>query len=210
MNEQDIRTIWKGASHEDLVKLDLSLLMMEMKSKIKSIEKRIKNRDTVEITASVLGMGLFGYLGFEIPFPMTKIACGIAIIWFGYVIYRLKSAQKNMEPDHTLPYVDKLKAQKEFMQVQAKMLNNVLYWYVLPPFIMNILFLYGLVNPADYNWDPGFLSGLPYDTSGKLICIVGIALFNIYVVWLNRRAVKKDINPVIVQIESLEAQLVQD
>lgn len=207
MNEHDIRSIWKGASQEDLIKLDLSLLIFDMKSKMESIEKRIKSRDVVEITAACIGMVIFGYLLFEIPFPLTKVACAMAIGWFVYVIYRLKTAQRVGEPNNTMTFREKLAAQKLFMMEQARMLNSVLYWYVLPPFIMNMVFFFGLENPENYDWDPGFFGGLPYDLKGKIICTVGIALFNIYVVWLNRRAVRRDINPVIEQIQTLENQL---
>ena len=38
------------------------------------------------------------------------------------------------------------------MLQQSSLLDSALYWYAIPPFIMNFIFILGLENPIDYNW----------------------------------------------------------
>ncbi len=202
MLEHELKEVWKNTSQTENISFNSSQLMNDLNNKMSRLEKIIRIRDLREISASVFGILLFGYFTYEIPFLLTKIASVLGMIWFAYVIYRLKNIKKNKQPtDLTLSLRDQLENQKFYMLQHARLLDTVLYWYVLPPFLMNILFVAGLGDPVEYGWSHIFAKVLPLSINMKIITLVGIASFNLFTIWINKRAVKKDIKPVIKEIE---------
>ena len=201
MLEEELKNIWKNSHKIDQIKFETSRLIIELDHRLKTLNKSIKNRDRREIIASILGMFVFGYFLYEVPFITSKIASGIAILWFGYVIYRLKKVQQFNKPiAYTRSFHEQLNHQKKHLLKQIDLLNNVLYWYVLPPFIMNLIFLFGLKPPETVNWT-GFLSEhIPYNTTEKLMFIGFNFLISIGIVWLNKRAVSKTLKPAVDEI----------
>jgi hypothetical protein len=208
MLEQNLKDIWKNSSEIEKIKFDISRLLIDLNRKMNRIDKAIRNRDIREIGASVIGIIIFGYFAIEIPFPITKIACVLTIGWFLYLIFKLKNNKKvKLSIDLSSSFNDQLERQRINMVQEAKLIDSVLYWYVLPPFIFNIIFVWGIENPMNYNWSPMIENFLPVETNDKLIILLFIALFNAFVVWLNKRAVRKSINPIIKDIETVQVQL---
>ena len=220
MLAQELKEIWKNSSQAEKIKFETSRLLIDLNAKMNRMEKVIKRRDVREIAASVFGILLFGYFTYEIPFPMTKIACVLSMVWFGYLIYKLK---KNKNQKHSndlaIPLNEQLVNQKENLQKEANLLNTVLYWYVLPPLFANLLFILGFGDPAAYDWHPfiiekllegNMLYILPISIKMKMVYITGSLLFNVFVIWINKRAVRKGINPIIKDIERMQAQLESD
>lgn len=211
MLEQNLKDIWKNSSRIEKIKFDLSRLMIDLNGKMNKIEKAIKSRDIREIGASIIGIIMFGYFAIVVPFPVTKIASVLTIGWFIYLIFKLKNNKKIKLPiDMTAAFNDQLERQRKNMVQEAKLIDSVLYWYVLPPFIMNIIFVLGIGDPLKYNWSTWAANVLPVTTNDKITVIAFIALFNVFVVWLNKRAVKKSINPIIKEIENVQSQLQSD
>jgi len=82
-----------------------------------------------------------------------------------------------------------------------------LYWYAIPPFIMNFIFILGLENPIDYNWTNSVAESLlPLTSNFQIITLISLALFYAFTQWINKRALNKDIKP---NIESIEKMLQQ-
>ena len=79
------------------------------------------------------------------------------------------------------------------MSQQARLLDTIAYWYSIPPFIINILFLMGLGNPAEYGWSNRMSEKvLPLSPNIKIFTLVGLAIFYGFTIWINKRAVKKN------------------
>jgi hypothetical protein len=209
MLEKELKDIWNNASQTAQISIETKQLTEELNTKINSIQKKIRSRDIREISASVIGILLFGYLLFEIPFPITKVACGLAIAWFVFVILKFrKSKTQNIETDFSLSLTEQLNHQKAMMVQQAKLLDSALYWYAIPPFIMNFIFIIGLENPADYNWANSIAeSVLPLSTNLKTITLIGLAVFYAFTFWVNQRALSKDVKPTIESIEKMQQQI---
>lgn len=200
MLEHELKEVWKNTSQTDNIRFNSTQLLNDLNNKMSRFEKTIRIRDIREISASVFGILLFGYFAYEIPFLLTKIASVFGMIWFVYVIYRLKNI-KIQPTDLTLSLRNQFENQKGNMLQQARLLDSVLYWYVIPPFLMNILFVVGLGDPTEYGWSHLFAKVLPLSINMKIITLVGIASFNLFTIWINKRAVKKDIKPIINDIE---------
>ena len=208
MLKQELKDIWNNSSQSGQISIETKQLTEELSTKIKSIQKKIRSRDIREISASIIGILIFGYLLFEIPFPVTKVACGLAIAWFVFVIVKFrKSKLQNIKTDFSLTIAEQLNNQKTMMLQQSKLLNSALYWYAIPPFIMNFIFILGLENPIDYNWTNSVAESLlPLTFNFKIATLIGLALFYAFTYWINKRALNKDIKP---NIESIEKMLQQ-
>lgn len=209
MLEQELKDIWNNSSQTAEISIETSQLVDELNTKINSIQKNIRRRDSIEISASIIGILIFSFLIFEIPFPITKVACGLAIAWFVFVILKFrKSKTQNIKTDFSLSLTEQLNHQKTMMVQQAKLLDSALYWYAIPPFIMNFIFILGLENPTDYNWTNSIAESLlPLTSNLKTITIIGLALFYAFTFWVNKRALNKDVNPMIKSIEKMQQQL---
>ena len=141
----------------------------------------------------------------------------MSILWFGYLIFKLKNNKSNKHPnDFSLPLREQLANQKSNMLKEAKLLDTVLYWYVLPPLFANALFIWGFGDPATYDWfpfiieklsDENILHFLPISLKMKIIYISGAVLFNVFVIWINKRTANKTCKPIIKDIEKMQYQL---
>jgi hypothetical protein len=209
MLEQEIKDIWKKSSPTGQLSIETKNLTEELNTKINSIQKKIRSRDIREISASIIGILLFGYLFFEIPFPITKVACVLAMAWFVFVIVKFrKSKLKNTKTDFSLTVAEQLNNQKTMMLQQSSLLDSALYWYTIPPFIMNFIFILGLENPVDYNWSNSIADILlPLTPNFKIITLIGLAIFYSFTFLINKRALNKDVKPTIESIEKMQRQI---
>ena len=209
MLEQELKNIWRNSSKAGRIKFETSRLMIDLNRKMNRFEKAIRFRDMREIGASILGIFLFGYFTYEIPFVLTKAASFFGMIWFAYVIYRFRAARKQKHPSNlSSTFREQLQNQKEYLLQQARLLDTVFYWYLLPPFIINVLFVIGLGDPKDYGWSNIIANNLlPISLFSKIGYLLFIAVLYAGILWLNKRTVKKDLKPVINDIERVLQQL---
>ena len=212
MLEQELKDIWNNHSQSGQISIETKQLTEELNAKIISIQRKIKRRDIREISASIIGILLFGYLLFEIPFPITKVACGLAIVWFVFVIVKFrKSKLQNIKTDFSLTIAEQLNNQKKMMLQQSDLLDSALYWYAIPPFIMNFIFILGLENPINYNWTNSVAESLlPLTSNFKIIILTGLALFYAFIFWINKRALYNHVKPTIESIEKMQQQIKND
>lgn len=205
MMEEELLNVWRNSAHSNQIKVNLPLLVAELRHKMEKIDRQINSRDRREIIACLIGMMGFAYLAYDIPFMLTKMACLLTISWFGYVIYRLMHTSKDREPDASLSLYDQLEARKTYLRKQARLLDTVLYWYIIPPFFINALFLFGIGEPGV--WDSPLAFLLPYEFLQKLSCLGFIVLMYTYITWMNRKASRKYFPPLISEIERTQQEL---
>jgi len=209
MLEQELKNIWKNSSKTAQINIETDRLVREFDTKITTIQKNIRKRDVREISASVFGILLFSFLAYEIPFPVTRFSCFLSILWFIYVIYKFrKSNQQNSSEKLSLSLKEQLEHKKQLLQQQLKLLNSAAYWYAGPSFITNCIFILGLGNPADYNWTNLIAENLlPLTINAKTGTIIGLFLFYFFVAWLHKIAAKKEVLPILKNIEIIQKQL---
>jgi hypothetical protein len=209
MLEQELKNIWKNSSKTARISIETDRLVQEFDTNITNIQKKIRKRDVREIAASVFGILIFSFFAYEIPFPITKFSCFLSILWFLYVIYTFrKSNQQNSSENLSLPLKEQLAHKKQLMQHQQKLLNSAGYWYAGPSFITNFIFITGLRNPADYNWTNQIAENLlPLTVNAKVGTIIGLGIFYLLVIWVHKIAAKKDVQPILKNIEDIQQQL---
>ncbi|MGH1437120.1 MAG: hypothetical protein ACRBG0_21960 [Lewinella sp.] len=208
MLEEQLKEIWKDTSTKAQINFDLARLMIDLQHKTDRIEGNIRARDRREIIASLIGIVIFSYFAYEIPFPITKVACLLAVLIFIFIIYKLRRARKELVAvNMASSFREQLQEQKIFFKNQQQLLQSVLWWYLLPPFVMNIIFIVGIGDPAAYDWSPALLDLLPITPREKVGTLVSVAVFYGFVYWLNRRSAKSVYPPVIQELERVQAQL---
>lgn len=212
MLEQELKNTWNNSSRTAHISIETSQLIKELNTKMSSIQKVIRIRDIREISASAIGMLIYTYLLYEIPFPITRLACALSIVWFAYVIFKLrKSKIQRITSQLDLSVKGQLAAQEAAMQHQADLLDSIAYWYAIPPFIINCVFLLGLGNPADYNWTNSVAESiLPLTVNIKIVTIIGLAFFYAFIIWINKRAATKDVKPILEKIKIIQTELEDD
>jgi Ca2+/Na+ antiporter len=209
MLEQELKNIWKNSSKTARISIETDRLVQEFDTNISNIQKKIRKRDVREISASVFGILIFSFFAYEIPFPITKFSCFLSILWFVYVIYKFrKSNQQNTSENLSLPLKQQLVHKKQLMQHQQKLLDSAGYWYAGPSFITNLIFIIGLRNPADYNWTNQIAESLlPLTVNAKAGTIIGLGIFYLLVIWVHKIAAKRDVQPILKNIEVIQQQL---
>ena len=209
MLEQELKNIWKNSSKTAQINIEIDLLVQEFDSKMTNIQKKIRKRDLREISASVIGIVIFSALAYEIPFPITKFSCFLSILWFVFVIYKFKkSKQQNASESLSTSLIEQLSHKKQILQQQVKLLNSAAYWYAGSSFITNFIFIIGLGNPTDYNWKNQLAENIfPLTINTKVSLLIGLAVFYLFIAWLNKRAVKKEVKPILNNIEVIELQI---
>jgi len=209
MLDQELKKIWKNSSKTAQISIETDALVQEFRTKMTHIQKKIKNRDRREIAAAIIGILIFSFLAYEIPFPITKASCFLSILWFLYVIYKFtKSNQQNTPEKLSVPLTAQLTHKKQLLQQQVKLLNSAAYWYAGSSFITNFIFIYGLKNPADYNWANQLAEKLlPLTTTTKIFTLIGLFFMYAFIAWANKRAVKKELQPILKYIAVIQQQL---
>ncbi len=209
MLEQELKNIWKNSSKTAQISIETDALVRAFGTQMISIQKKIKNRDIREIAASVIGILIFSYLAYEIPFPITKASCFLSILWFVYVIYKFrKSNQQNTPEKLSVPLTEQLAHKKQLLEQQVKLLNSAAFWYAGSSFITNFIFIIGLENPADYNWQNSLAESiLPLAPNTKIFTLIGLFVMYALIAWTNKIAVKKELQPLLKNISVIQEQL---
>jgi len=209
MLEQELKNIWNNSSKTTQISIETDQLINEFDIKMTRIQKKIKNRDVREISASVIGILIFCFFAYEIPFPITKFSCYLSILWFVFVIYKFrKSKLQNASENLSLPLKEQLIHKKQLLQQQVKLLDSAAYWYAGPSFITNFIFIIGLGNPTDYNWSNQLAESLlPLTVNAKTITLIGLAFFHLFIIWINKMAARKGVQPILKSIDAIQQQI---
>ncbi len=189
MVENELVKIWQSSPNLERVKFEKSRLMIDVQYTVDHLHKKIKYRDLTEQIAIVLGIPVFAYYAYSIPFTLTKIASVLIIFWGIYVFIRLRNTKKHKPGAFTLTYLEYLYKTREYILIQKQLVDNILYWYILPAMALMFLFILG----------PGIAGRLlKIMKTGLGIVVVGAAIY-----FLNKRAVKKQIIPRLEKIDEL-------
>ena len=192
MIDEELKKIWQGASEEALIQFNKSNLLKEMEQKLQRFDDKIKHRNSGEIALALALIPIFTLIGYYTPYLLSRLGVGIIILGCLIVILKLLHTRKQKpKNDNTTNLKQQLITSKIYVEQEKKLLNTVLYWYILPLFVGGILFTAG--KPKSL-WLLGFFILIQILVSG-------------YIWRLNKRAVKNEFNPLIEQIEATLEEL---
>lgn len=189
MIEDELVKIWQSSPNQERVKFEKSRLMIDVQSSLDHFHKKIKYRDLREQIAALVVIPVFAYYVYHIPYTLTKIASALIVLWVIYVMIRMRNAKKHKPGAFTESYMEYLYKSREYLKIQKQLLDNVLYWYILPVVIFVFLFTMG----------PGITGRWPkIIKTGILNVVLGVVIY-----YLNKRAVKKQFIPRLEKVDEL-------
>jgi hypothetical protein len=186
MDNQDFKAIWQASNKKDLVKFKPDKLSTEIVSKLNKFNKKTKLNVYTEIIVAILMIPFFTYLVIVIPFVLSKIGAGIIATSMFFVIFKMTSSLKKENESIDLPMRDYLLNRKQHLLKQIRIIDTVLYWYILPPGIGVLLFIIGFKTNT-----------LLLILSLTISVVVYLAIYVI-----NKQAVKKYFKPLLKELEN--------
>lgn len=194
MTEKQLKEIWQSANDKNETINFHSLNLKEMNQQIKKFEKTIAARNNREIAAAIFVIAGFGYYAFTIPSLLGKlgsiwtIGCGI---WVIYKLKKVEAKQPGFDSQHSIK--QQLVDYQEYVKTEQRLLNNILYWYLLPFIPGMVLFMLG----TGKEWSDLFVNF-------SIIFIVFLAIY-----LLNKKAAKNKFTPLLTDIEKTLQNLEQ-
>lgn len=188
MKEEEIKQIWKN-SDTQLLPADANTLK-KLRTEVDRMNSGIRRRDALEIGIAVLVVVLFGGMALLFENVYTRIGCGIIVLGAAVIIGMLRRYRKK-EKDGQEAIREHVRVELAFYRKQRQLLKSVLLWYTLPIYTGLLLFFFGLTGSG---------------TEFTGFTILNTALM-IFVWYVNQRALKKEINPLINSLEQLQTNL---
>jgi len=186
MDNQDFKAIWQASDNKNFVKFKSDELSNEIISKLDKFNKAVKRNAYTEIVVAIILIPVFSYLAIEIPFMLSKIGAIIIALSMVHIIYKMLQAQKKEIENFDLPMQEFLSNRKQQLLKQIQLIDNVLYWYILPPGIGVLL----------------FVIGASVSLFTLIISLVLSVLIYVFIYIINKRAVHKRFNPLLEELES--------
>ena len=144
----------------------------------------------VETAAAAVVLPVFVYYAYSIPHTMSKIASILIVLWAIFVVVRLRWARKHQPGNYTLTYLEYLQESKIYLLDQKRLLDTVIYWYILPCMCFALLFLAGFLPRSG-------------DPTKVILKAMFCLLLGLLVFYLNRRAVTTQIKPRLKKVDEL-------
>jgi MFS family permease len=190
--EDELIKIWQSSSKQERIKFEKSKLMIELQSSLGRLHRWWKYLELVEVISAIIGILLFVFIAFWIPFVLSKIASVFIVICLIYLLFRLYGIHRFKPNDLNHNYLEYLKKSKAYLIVQKKLIETSIYWYILPCLSGVMLFLLGVDN-------------VPFRILSIMFLLV--VFFGVFSYYLNRRRVKNEINPRLAKVEELLEEL---
>ena len=187
ISEKELKKIWNGSTQNELIKFESSRLLMELSHQLAKFEKSVKYRDLREILAALILIPVFSYIAFHTPYILSKIGAATIALYCPIIMYKLRKSQKHRKPaDLTVSLSEQLDHSKKYIIEQIKLIDSVLYWYVLP-------FIPGTVL---------YFAGLGLNIAMLSSMLIFVFLVNAGILLLNKYVVKKYFLPLLKSIDT--------
>jgi len=180
MLENELTLIWQQSAKAEVVKLNASDLILELDLQLKSLDKGLKKRDKREIIAAAIVIVIFGTGTIFFTGIISKIGLLLCALYGIIVIFVLRNVKKHKPDIYSLPVKDYLVNHREYLVKERNLLKNVIYWYLLPPFIGEVV----------------FFIGQNMGTISLIISIIIVFSINAYIYFLNKVGVRKVFDPI--------------
>jgi len=200
MNLNDYEGVWKRQELPVGAEADLAILRETFETKRRKMAATLSARDIVEASAGVVVAVAFGFKWWQIGKEGWPIALAIALI-LGVATFfireRFRAHRIRLRTD--APLLAKLGADIAELQHQRHLLFNVSIWYIAPCVASMLIFAatISVNSPTPLSRDPLFQAF--YWLFAAILCWA--------IWWLNRRAVCKQIDPRIAELEKLRTDL---
>jgi len=185
MLNDELERIWQYSTKAESVKFNKTEFLTDLNMQLKRFDRILKNRDRREIIAAGLVILIFGSGAFFFTGILSKIGMVLGALYGVLVIYVFKNVKKHRPTNSALPIKDYLVEYRQYLAKERNLLANVIYWYLLPPFIACLLFFIG------------------QNMSITQLAVYMLIIFCLYafIFFLNKLGVKKSFEPLIKKLD---------
>jgi hypothetical protein len=191
MKEEDLMKIWQSSPNQERVKFEKSRLMIEVQVSVGRLHGMIKHGNRRAIISVLIMVPVFTFYIYIIPFTLSKIASGLAVLYGVYLFMQFRKAKKNEPKDFTGTYLEYLHKTKTFLLAQKQLTDTAFNWAIIPALFVCILFFLG------------FIESPLFTTAGIIALCVGCIVVGVIVFFLSKWWVKVTITPNLKKIDEL-------
>lgn len=197
MKLDDLKANWKTAIESDNSTQDLSPMIELLVKETSKVDKSIKRRDRLEISIALLLIPVWSWKLFYSASLVQTTGLWIAIVACLYIPYKLlKAKQINAPKDNSVMAF--LQFEKIKIENQKKLLESVAVWYIAPLLVAIVLITAGATVDE---------TGIPRITEQLAIYYGFCVMLVIGIYFLNKRAVKKQLLPLLDKIKQRISEL---
>ena len=197
MKLDDLKANWKTAIESDNSTQDLSPMIELLVKETSKVDKSIKRRDRLEISIALLLIPVWSWKLFYSASLVQTTGLWIAIVACLYIPYKLLKAKQIHAPkDNSVMAF--LQFEKIKIENQKKLLESVAVWYIAPLMVAIVLITAGATVDE---------TGIPRITEQLAIYYGFCVMLVIGIYFLNKRAVKKQLLPLLDKIKQRISEL---
>jgi len=195
MQLDQIRAVWHQHLEQPASRNEVDLIARLVEQFARDMERKILRRDLTESILALAGVVFFGWLAVRSPTVVGKIGCLIAVAWAVLVIAKLWHARHGgRRPAGSLPLDGYLSEERQYLIRQIRLLRSVAWWYISP-------LLLG-VNLEVWANSPSWVFSACY--------LVATVILGVFIWWLNQRAIRSVLQPMLDEIDRVARQLTAD
>jgi hypothetical protein len=143
--------------------------------KTRAFDKRIRVRNTTEYLATAVVVLVFARLAWKAPSAMEQTGLAIVAaggVWIAFYILRFGTALKQPDPGANLTAYRK--SLSENYDRQIRLLRNVKFWYLLPPYV-------GILMAVIGTWWSRAAHGMSFWNAPIAICLVTVVFALVWI-----------------------------
>jgi xanthosine utilization system XapX-like protein len=212
MNWNDYEEVWKRQALPVGATADVAELRHTFEAKRRKLAATLLVRDALEASAGLLVAGVFAFVWWHMGKEGWPIAPAIVLL-LGvtgfFVRERIRTHRQRLGPEASV--LAKLEAELAELRHQRRLLLDLWAWYLAPCAGAIVCFGLAVIRKMILDLPPGFFTKLldhPLLVAGILgYCVVFLPLLFWGIRAMNRRAVRKNIEPRIEELEKLRQEL---
>lgn len=200
MNLNDWEFIWKRQALPVGADADTEKLKRTFEASHRRLARALLVRDVTEAGAGVLVSGMFGLMGWHLGRPFWPFAVVVALclgVTGVFVRERVKARRSKVDPG--APLMVKLESDLAVLRHQRRLLAAIVGWYIAPIFLACMIVM-ATITARSEPWSP---QRDPYFIGGMVLFMLVV---NVGVWALNMRAVRRQLDPRIAELEKLKAE----
>lgn len=201
MNLHDFEAVWKRQELPRGAEADLAALHATFATKNRKLAAALFVRDLAEASAGIFVAGVMGFVGWKLQLTAWPVAVAIVLV-LGvtgvFLAERVRAHRRKLGGEATM--LAKLDADIAELGHQRRLLLSLWKWYLAPLAAAIVVFCLTIRAhlPA---WSPGrepWFLGSYFLLMAALMAVVW---------WMNRQAVRRRIEPRLLELEKLRSDL---
>lgn len=190
MDNIDLKHIWSSADIDPIDNISTEKMLATVKKKLTKHNRSMKRNSLVEIFTAILLLPVFSYLLYTMPTIISKVGAAIVLLSLGLIIVKMMKIPKKKQLLY-LSTQEYLEDERLQIAKQIKLIDTILYWYILPIAIGVLIFILGIQTTL-----------LAHVASIAFCLVVWVGIY-----FLNKWALRKHFYPLQKELDELMEQL---